>query len=81
MKNINYLFVFVFLDKVSGSGKEWAYGFKNIPIPYTIELRDKGKYGFLLPPEQILETAYEFLDGFVGLVRTCVERNIIPNWK
>lgn len=71
----------IFLDKVSGSGKEWAYAVKNIPIPYTIELRDKGNYGFLLPPEQIIEVAYEFLDGFVGLINTCIDRNVIPSWK
>lgn len=73
--------IFFCLDKVSGSGKEWAYAVKNIPIPYTIELRDKGYYGFLLPPEQIIEVAYEFLDGFVGLIKACVDRNVIPSWK
>ncbi|KAL5278978.1 hypothetical protein ACFFRR_003539 [Megaselia abdita] len=69
------------LYKVSGSGKEWAYGVKNIPIPYTIELRDKGKYGFLLPPEQIIEVAHEVQEGFIGLIKACVDRNVIPSWK
>ncbi|KAM7352228.1 zinc carboxypeptidase [Cochliomyia hominivorax] len=65
------------LYKVSGSGKEWAYGVKGIPIPYTIELRDKGEYGFILPPEMILPVAKEVLDGFVGMINAAQEINIV----
>ncbi|XP_065357624.1 zinc carboxypeptidase [Calliphora vicina] len=65
------------LYKVSGSGKEWAYGVKGIPIPYTIELRDKGEYGFVLPPEMILPVAKEVLDGFVGMINAAQEINIV----
>ncbi|XP_034483135.1 zinc carboxypeptidase [Drosophila innubila] len=56
------------LYAVSGSGKEWAYGVKNITIPYTIELRDKGELGFLLPPEDIIPVAREVTEGFVGMI-------------
>ncbi|ALC43750.1 CG14820 [Drosophila busckii] len=56
------------LYAVSGSGKEWAYAVKNITIPYTIELRDKGQLGFLLPPEDIIPVAREVTDGFVGMI-------------
>ncbi|XP_075149909.1 zinc carboxypeptidase [Haematobia irritans] len=65
------------LYEVSGSGKEWAYGVKGIPIPYTIELRDKGEYGFILPPEMIIPVAKETLDGFVGLINAAKEIEII----
>ncbi|XP_037958887.1 zinc carboxypeptidase [Teleopsis dalmanni] len=65
------------LYKVSGSGKEWAYGVKGIPIPYTIELRDKSEYGFLLPPEYIIPVGSEVLDGFVGMVDAAREVNVI----
>uniref|UniRef100_A0A1I8Q537 Zinc carboxypeptidase A 1 n=1 Tax=Stomoxys calcitrans TaxID=35570 RepID=A0A1I8Q537_STOCA len=65
------------LYKVSGSGKEWAYGVKGIPIPYTIELRDKGEYGFILPPHMILPVAKECLDGFVGMINAAREINIV----
>ncbi|XP_073822191.1 zinc carboxypeptidase-like [Musca autumnalis] len=65
------------LYQVSGSGKEWAYGVKGIPIPYTIELRDKGEYGFILPPEMILPVAKEVLDGFVGMIAAAKEIDII----
>ncbi|XP_030372593.1 zinc carboxypeptidase [Scaptodrosophila lebanonensis] len=65
------------LYKVSGSGKEWAYGVKNIPIPYTIELRDKGEYGFVLPPEDIIPVAREVTDGFVGMIMAAREIDIL----
>lgn len=42
---------------------------KNITIPYTIELRDKGQLGFLLPPEDIIPVARELTEGFVGMVK------------
>ena len=38
---------------------DWAQGEANIPFPLTIKLRDTGRYGFLLPPEQILPTSEE----------------------
>jgi len=56
------------LYKVSGSGKEWALGVKNIPIPYTIELRDKGVYGFVLPPQDIIPVSRELVDGLSGMI-------------
>ncbi|KAM8707872.1 hypothetical protein ACLKA7_014923 [Drosophila subpalustris] len=61
------------LYAVSGSGKEWAYGVKNITIPYTIELRDKGELGFLLPPEDIIPVAREVTEGFVGMITAARE--------
>jgi len=34
---------------------------------YTYELRDKGQYCFLLPPEQIIPTGEETLDSFIAM--------------
>ncbi|XP_068143102.1 zinc carboxypeptidase isoform X2 [Drosophila tropicalis] len=65
------------LYQVSGSGKEWAYAVKNITIPYTIELRDKGQLGFLLPPEDILPVARELTDGFIGMINAAREANVL----
>jgi len=65
------------LYKVSGSGKEWAYGVKAIPLPYTIELRDKGSYGFVLPPEQIIPVSKEVLDGFVGMIQAARNEGLL----
>ena len=40
---------------------DWTAGAAEIPINWTIELRDDGQYGFLLPEEQIVPTGEEFL--------------------
>lgn len=44
----------VFLpDSATGVSEDWAKGVANIKYSYTIELRDTGSYGFLLPQDQI----------------------------
>ena len=50
---------FFFLDSSSGTSRDWAYGVPQIEWVYTIELRDEGQFGFLLPPEQIADTVEE----------------------
>ncbi|KAH8234601.1 hypothetical protein KR032_000411 [Drosophila birchii] len=65
------------LYEVSGSGKEWAYAVKGIKIPYTIELRDKGLLGFVLPPEDIIPVAREVTEGFVGMINAAREIDIL----
>lgn len=62
---------------MSGNGNDWAFAVKEVPVSFCIELRDKGVFGFLLPPDQILEVANEFLDGFIGLVNAAVDNNFI----
>ncbi|ODM96080.1 Carboxypeptidase A2 [Orchesella cincta] len=47
----------------SGSSRDWAKGEGGFKWVYTIELRDTGRYGFLLPPDQILDTAIETWSG------------------
>ena len=48
------------LDQSSGTSRDWAKGVPKIKYVYTVELRDKGEHGFLLPPEYIRPTAEEF---------------------
>ena len=43
----------------SGGSLDWTLGELGIPYSYAMELRDKGHYGFLLPEEQIIDTARE----------------------
>lgn len=43
----------------SGGTDDWTYGNLNVVHSYCIELRDTGKYGFLLPVDQILPTGSE----------------------
>lgn len=47
-----------YIDQADGTTTDWAYD-NGIKYSYTFELRDTGKYGFLLPAEQILPTAEE----------------------
>ncbi|XP_061576902.1 carboxypeptidase A1-like [Cololabis saira] len=44
--------------QASGSTVDWTYE-QGIKYSYTFELRDTGRYGFLLPASQILPTAQE----------------------
>ncbi|CAG0885786.1 unnamed protein product [Cyprideis torosa] len=50
----------------SGLGMDWAKDKLGVKHSYTIELRDTGHYGFLLPATQIEETSKE---AFAGLKR------------
>jgi len=38
----------------TGGALDWVLDVAGIPYTYTIELRDTGDYGVLLPPEQII---------------------------
>ncbi|XP_053169054.1 mast cell carboxypeptidase A-like isoform X2 [Hemicordylus capensis] len=44
----------------SGCSDDWAYN-QGIKYSFTFELRDKGKYGFLLPEHQIKPTCEEIM--------------------
>ncbi|KAM5302655.1 carboxypeptidase A1 [Glossophaga mutica] len=44
--------------RASGSTIDWTYN-QGIKYSYTFELRDTGRYGFLLPASQIIPTAQE----------------------
>ena len=45
----------------SGNAVDYAKGELKVPYVYTIELRDTGAYGFLLPAEQITPCAKEIV--------------------
>ncbi len=47
-----------FLEPASGASVDWAY-LRGIKYSFAFELRDTGKYGFLLPADQIVSTARE----------------------
>jgi len=46
-------------DTATGGSYDWAKGVAGIKYSYTLELRDRGRYGFLLPRSQIIPTAEE----------------------
>ncbi|XP_035705054.1 carboxypeptidase B-like [Folsomia candida] len=51
------------LGPTSGCADDWAYEVANITYSYTYELRDTGRFGFLLPAQYIIPTAEETLEG------------------
>ncbi|XP_071574831.1 zinc carboxypeptidase-like [Temnothorax nylanderi] len=53
----------------SGSTLDYIKGVYHKPIAYVYELRDQGRYGFLLPPEQIIPTGQETLDSLVVMFK------------
>uniref|UniRef100_A0A1B0G892 Peptidase M14 domain-containing protein n=1 Tax=Glossina morsitans morsitans TaxID=37546 RepID=A0A1B0G892_GLOMM len=50
------------LGIAGGGSDDWCRAALGTPYVYTVELRDRGHYGFILPPDQILETA---LEGYI----------------
>jgi len=57
----------------SGSSRDWAKGVPEIKYSYTIELRDKGDVGFLLPPQEILPTCEETWEAIRVVARQVAE--------
>jgi len=43
----------------SGSSVDWVYGVTNVTISFAVELRDTGRYGFVLPADQIIPSGKE----------------------
>jgi len=54
------------LYQASGASVDWVYGDQG-RYAYTIELRDEGQSGFLLPADQILPTCEENLPAILAL--------------
>jgi len=51
----------------SGSSADYTYGVCGVKYSYGVELRDTGKYGFLLPPDQIIPSGIETFAGIVAM--------------
>ena len=57
-----------FIDPVGGGSIDWTYEALGVIYSYALELRDDGKYGFLLPADQIIPCAEEFTDALIASV-------------
>jgi len=62
-------FLFNKKHSVLGASDDWAKGVAGIKYAYTVELRDRGTYGFLLPATQIVPTAREIWAGIRAVAR------------
>ncbi|XP_058445495.1 carboxypeptidase B-like [Malaya genurostris] len=59
------------LYPASGGSDDWARGAMNIKYAYTVELRDSGRHGFVLPASEIQPTGEEsllFIDSIANAV-------------
>ncbi|XP_035741205.1 zinc carboxypeptidase-like [Vespa mandarinia] len=58
----------------TGSSVDWIKGTLRKQIAYTYELRDTGKYGFILPANQIIPTGEETMDSLVAMFQEVAAR-------
>ncbi|KAL5242498.1 hypothetical protein ACI65C_009908 [Semiaphis heraclei] len=57
------------LYPAAGASDDWAKGVAKIKYSYTVELKDTGKYGFILPPSEILSTGKEAFAAVSALAK------------
>lgn len=57
------------LYEASGSSIDYVTDIVGGDYAFSVELRDRGDYGFVLPPEQILPTCREAFEGVKYLLR------------
>ncbi|CAL8107053.1 unnamed protein product [Orchesella dallaii] len=62
----------------SGGSVDWIKGIHDTSVVLAFELRDTGRYGFVLPPDQIRPSGIEFMEGFKELVRQLRNRLDMP---
>eukprot|EP00604_Paraphysomonas_vestita_P001366 CAMPEP_0174817904 /NCGR_PEP_ID=MMETSP1107-20130205/459_1 /TAXON_ID=36770 /ORGANISM="Paraphysomonas vestita, Strain GFlagA" /LENGTH=339 /DNA_ID=CAMNT_0016029029 /DNA_START=282 /DNA_END=1301 /DNA_ORIENTATION=- len=53
----------------SGSSADYTYGVCGVKYSYGVELRDTGKYGFLLPPNQIIPSGEETYAAIIAMAK------------
>ncbi len=56
-------------DLAAGSSCDHAYDVEGVLHAYALELRDTGRYGFLLPASQIAPTATETFNGLKAMAQ------------
>lgn len=57
---VKLYFISLSTDPAAGGSDDWAYD-EGIKYSFTFELRDTGRYGFMLPESQIKPTCEETL--------------------
>lgn len=58
----------------TGSSLDWVKGTFHKPITFLYELRDRGRHGFVLPPEQIIPTGEETMDSLIAIFKEAKAR-------
>ena len=57
------------LYPAAGGSDDWAKAGAGIKYSYTFELRDTGRYGFLVPPQQIEGTCREIVAAVTTMIK------------
>lgn len=60
------------LYPAAGASDDWAKSL-GIKYSYTVELRDSGRYGFVLPASQIERTGQEAMEMVLAVARAVIE--------
>lgn len=60
----------------SGSSVDWGYAKAGVKYPFAIELRDQGKYGFLLPKNQIIPSGEEMTAAIFAMSYAILTQNL-----
>ena len=69
----------MFLYAAAGGSDDWAHGTAGIKYSYTIELRDTGDHGFVLPKEQIIESGDETFAAIMDMAHNFgIEKRLYP---
>ncbi|KAL6261347.1 hypothetical protein P5V15_006444 [Pogonomyrmex californicus] len=64
-----------------GNTVDYIRGTYGKRIVYCYELRDRGHYGFLLPPDQIIPTGEETLDSLVAIFKEAKRLRVLERVK
>ncbi len=59
----------ILLDSVAGGSIDWTYAVLGVKYSYALELRDKGRHGFLLPAAQIIPTGEETFKAILAAAK------------
>ncbi|OQV13966.1 putative Carboxypeptidase B2 [Hypsibius exemplaris] len=65
--NYNYGSIYDAMYAASGSSIDYIYSSLGVKNAYVIELRDTGKYGFVLPQKEILPTCKEAIAAILAM--------------
>ena len=55
--------IYIFVDPAAGASDDWYKGVLKARFAYTIELRDTGRHGFVLPADQIKPSGEELWEA------------------
>lgn len=60
----------------SGASVDYMKGEHDTDLTYTFEMRDTGRYGFILPPDQITPSCLEFMDGLNVILQRLADKHV-----